>query len=194
MDEKCKKTSVLGKIFSWIGIIFCVILAPILITNGALIIKGYTNPDKVPSLLGKYPMIVMTDSMYPEIEGGDLIFGREVGASTVKVGDIISFYDPASSGKTVVTHRVTKIEFTNSGLYFTTKGDANNAEDVVKVPESKLVGIYESKIKGIGRVAMFMQTPLGIFVCIICPLLLLVAWSFINSKIKQENKGKFMRE
>ena len=81
-----------------IGIIFCLILLPILIVNITLIAKSYIHADEVPSVGGKFPMIVLTDSMYPEIESGDLIICNTAEAEEIAEGDVISFYDPMGNG------------------------------------------------------------------------------------------------
>ena len=60
------------KILTVIGTILCIILLPILIINCTLIVKSYTS-EEVPDVGGYLPLIVLTDSMYPVIESGDLI-------------------------------------------------------------------------------------------------------------------------
>jgi signal peptidase len=56
------------KILNIVGIALCVILIPILIMNCVLIVKGLVNEDEVPGVFGRTPLIVLTDSMYPEIK------------------------------------------------------------------------------------------------------------------------------
>ena len=73
-----------------VGTILCIILLPVLVINVTLIVKSYVNTDEVPTLGGYCPMIVLTDSMFPEIEKGDLIICRTIDADKVKVGDVIS--------------------------------------------------------------------------------------------------------
>ena len=71
--EKTKeKASLTHNILTVVGTVMCVILLPILIINLILIVKSFTNADEVPSVGGVFPLIVLTDSMYPEIESGDL--------------------------------------------------------------------------------------------------------------------------
>ena len=67
-----QKASPLHKVLTVIGTVLCIILIPILIINCTLIIKSFTS-EEVPSVAGKLPLIVLTDSMYPVIESGDLI-------------------------------------------------------------------------------------------------------------------------
>lgn len=165
-----------------IGTILCIILLPILIINLTLIVKSYTNADEVPSVGGYFPMIVLTDSMDPEIQSGDLIFCHTVEAEAVQVGDIISFYDPMGSGSTVVTHRVMEIKDEGTGRSFITKGDNNNTEDQMPVQAEDVIGLYKSRIAGAGNIAMFMQTTPGLIVCVILPMILLIGWDVLRRK------------
>lgn len=170
------------KILFIIGTILCIILLPILIINLTLIVKSYTNADEVPSVGGYFPMIVLTDSMDPEIQSGDLIFCHTVEAEAVQVGDIISFYDPMGNGSTVVTHRVMEIKDEGTGRSFITKGDNNNTEDQMPVQAEDVIGLYKSRIAGAGNIAMFMQTTPGLIVCVIVPVILLIGWDVLRRK------------
>lgn len=172
------------KIMTVVGTILCLLLTPILVINCTLIVKSYTNKDAVPSFGGMMPMIILTDSMYPEIEAGDLIICKETTPLSVQVGDIICFFDPAGNGTSTVTHRVMEVSTDdNGGLCWITKGDANNAEDQVKVPADKLVGMYSLRIAGAGNIAMFMQTTQGLIICVVCPILLLIAYDVMRRKM-----------
>ena len=189
-DQKAEASSLKNNILTVIGTVLCVILLPVLLINITLIIKSYTNADEVPSVGGYLPLIVLTDSMYPVIESGDLIICHTIEGDEVKVGDVISFFDPAGNGTSIVTHRVTEVTQDNNGLAFRTKGDANNVEDSLLVPEDSLVGIYKSRIGGAGNVAMFMQTSTGLIVCVVLPLVLLVGYDVIRSKAYESKKQK----
>lgn len=184
-----EKTSTSHKVFSAIGIVLCVILVPILIVNITLIIKSNTNKDEVPSVGGYFPMIVLTDSMYPDIKSGDLIICHTARAGDVKVNDVISFFDPAGNGTSIVTHRVIEIVNEDGKLSFRTKGDNNNTEDKDLVPAEKLVGVYKTRIPGAGNIAMFMQTTAGLVVCVILPIILLVGYDIIRRRL-YEKKNK----
>jgi len=177
-----KKASSKQKLLTIIGIVLCVILLPVLIINLTLIAKSYINADEVPSVGGKFPMIVLTDSMYPVIESGDLIICNTAEAEEISVGDVISFYDPMGSGTSVVTHRVLEVMNEGGEISFRTKGDNNNAEDTVAVPAENLIGIYKSRIPKVGHVAMFMQTTPGLIVCCVCPILLLVGYDVLRRR------------
>lgn len=178
-----EKTSVSHKVFSVIGIVLCIILTPVLIINITLIIRSSTNKDEVPSVGGYLPLIVLTDSMYPEIKSGDLIICHTIDAGDVRENDVIAFFDPAGNGTSVVTHRVVGIENEDGKLFFRTKGDNNNTEDRDPVPSENLVGIYKTRIPGAGNIAMFMQTTTGLIVCVVLPVILLVGYDIIRRRL-----------
>lgn len=189
--QEKEKNSLGHKILTGIGIILCVILIPILVINCTLIIKSYTNKDQVPSISGIFPMIILTDSMYPEFESGDLIICNTAEPEEIKVGDVICFYDPEGNGTATVTHRVQEVVTDDEGnLAWITKGDANNTEDLPTVPAKNLIGVYKTRLKGLGKVAMFMQTTQGLIICVICPIILLVAYDVIRRRAYEKSKKK----
>ena len=78
------------------------------------------------------PIAVVSNSMFPLFERGDVAIIEQIDKeelNKINVGTIIKYQ---ASGYYVI-HRVTKIEETDDGLLFTTKGDNNNAEDSDKV-------------------------------------------------------------
>ena len=170
------------KVWNIVGIVLCVLLIPMLIVNLVMIVNSFIHEDKVPGFFGYTPMIVLTDSMVPEIYGGDLVICTDIAPEDVKVGDIISFFDPMSTKGTVVTHRVIDITNQNGKIYFKTKGDANNAEDYKPVPAENLVGEYQFRIAGVGKVLMFMQTTLGLVVCVGVPLVALITYELLRRR------------
>lgn len=177
-----EKPSISHIVFTVIGVVLCLILIPVLIINITLIIKSTADKDKVPSVGGFLPLIVLTDSMYPEIKSGDLIICHTIAAEDVKEEDIISFFDPVG-GSSVITHRVETIVEKDGKLFFETKGDHNNIEDADLVPAENLVGVYKMRIAGAGNIAMFMQTPTGLIVCVVLPVLLLVGYDIIRRRV-----------
>ena len=183
-----EKGNLTHNILTVVGTVLCVILVPILIINITLIIKSFTNKDEVPSVGGIFPLIVLTDSMYPEIESGDLIINKTIDPEEVKNGDVISFFDPAGNGTTIVTHRVVGITSEDGGIAFRTKGDYNNTEDKLSVPGEDVVGVYVARIPNAGHVAMFMQTTTGLIICVVLPIILLVAYDVIRRRIYEKNK------
>ena len=186
MNYKQEKSN---KFLTILGTVLCIVLVPILIINCTLIAKSVLNKDEVPSIGGYMPLIVLTDSMYPTIESGDLIICHTEDANDIEKGDIISFFDPAGSGSSIVTHRVIEVTSQDGQVAFKTKGDGNNTEDQMLVPADKLVSVYQTRIPGAGNVAMFMQTTPGLIVCVVLPLCLILGYDFVRrSKYEKAQK------
>lgn len=189
MSQTKEKSGARHKAQTVIGIILCIILIPILILNISLIIRSFTDPDEVPSVGGYLPMIVLTDSMYPQIQSGDLIICHTEDPEDIQVGDVISFFDPAGNGTSVVTHQVIEITEKDGQIAWVTQGIANNAADFLPVPAEKLVGVYRSRIPNLGNVVLFMQTTTGLIVCVVLPILLLVGFDILRRR-KYEKKSQ----
>lgn len=192
--KKKVKHTPLDRVLTAIGAVLCVVLLPILIINCTLIVKSLMYSDEVPSVGGIFPLIVMTDSMYPEIQSGDLIICRTADADEIEVGDVIAFFDPTGESTSVITHRVTEVTEADGVVSFHTKGDANNVEDTVVATEADLVGVYRFRIAGAGNVAMFMQTTTGLIVCVICPILLLIIYDVVRRRIYERGRRESTEE
>jgi signal peptidase len=183
-----KKVTIAHCIWTVVGVILCIILVPMLILNLTLIVKSYTNSSEVPSVGGYLPMIVLTDSMYPNIQSGDLIICHTVDPEEVEIGDTIAFFDPAGNGTSVVTHQVIDVVKEEGELQFQTKGINNNAADASLVPADNLVGEFQFRIAGAGNIAMFFQTTTGLIVCVVIPLILLVAYDIVRRRMYEKSK------
>ncbi len=179
-----------------ISIICIIILLPILFINGVILINSWVNPDKIPSFFGWKPFIVLSGSMETEIYSGDIVVVKEVNPYSLKKGDVIAF----KSGDVVITHRIVEVENEDGILKYVTKGDNNNTEDRERVLGTDVEGIYKFKISKLGNLAMFIQTPIGMLVCLSIPLLLLIIIQvFENKKNKkyveeEENKHRKMEK
>ena len=129
-----------------------------------------------------------------KIVSGDLIIIKSAKPEDVKIGDVISFFDPESGGTAVVTHRVIALEVdekTGALVSFRTRGDNNNTADLVSIPAKNLVGIWTGKvIGGAGSVAMFLQSTPGLILCIAVPIVLLVGYEVLRRRKYDQSKKK----
>ncbi len=122
----------------------------------AIIVKKIINKQEVPFITNTKAYIVLSGSMEPEINIGDIVITTDVKQEDIKVGDIISF----EKGNMMVTHRVTEIEEENGIVTYKTKGDNNNAEDLGVITYDDIVGKYNSKIPKLGHLVLFIQQNL----------------------------------
>jgi len=171
-----------GRILSSIiGILICVVLLPVLIMNLTIVIKSYLDPEEIPDFFGIKPFVVVTGSMAPEIDGGDLVITKVLDPGTLQEGEIISFKD----GRAVITHRIIELSETEEKEpAFVTKGDANNAADENLVEHSQVEGIHLFTIPRLGNLALFMQTPIGMLVFIGIPLCGFILYDIIRRRLQ----------
>ncbi len=189
VENNTEKTSTSQKVLTVVGIVLCVILVPMLIVNCTLIVKSWINEDEAPDFAGVVPLIVLTDSMYPDIKSGDLIFVSSVNATELQVGDVISFYAEEGNYAEIWTHKIIGIYENGGKLEFETQGVNNPTPDSNYRSEDYLVGKYTGvRLAGFGNVAMFMQTVPGLIVCVAMPIVLLVGYDLIRrKKYEKEN-------
>ncbi len=95
----------------------------------------------------KYKMIaIATNSMSPTYRRGDAVVYEKINVKDLKVGDVLAF----QTSNVVVTHRIVKIWHQGDAYYFTTKGDNNNTEDIIRPREENVLGKVDYIIKYIG--------------------------------------------
>ena len=178
------------KTLTIIGIVLCVILVPILIVNCTLIIKSFINKDEVPDFAGVVPLIVLSDSMYPEIKKGDLIIAKATDINDIAVGDVISFYAAEDDYTTIWTHKVIEVIEENGEVKFRTQGINNPTPDGKLREADRIVGKWNNfRIAGAGNLAMAMQRPGGLIVCVVVPILLFVGYDIIRRKMYEKGKA-----
>jgi signal peptidase I len=82
-----------------------------------------------PHLLGYRTLTMLTSSMSPEIDPGDVVVVTPIEVSEVTEGMVITYHQPVED-HSVVTHRVVSVRAGADGsVQVRTKGDANTAID-----------------------------------------------------------------
>ena len=167
------------------GYLVCMFLALLFIINVTMIVKSYAFPGKVPDFMGYKPFIVLSGSMEPAIMAGDLIITKKIAPEKIAVGDVISF---RVEKDIVVSHRVTEIH-SEAGVTFLTKGDANVGLDAVEVQPETIEGIYIWRGAGLGRFALFLQTPIGMLLFVVTPLCLFIIYDITSRSRRFQKKS-----
>lgn len=148
-------------------------------------IRGMGQKDYIPGL-GPYKiMSVLSGSMSPTFNAGDVIVGKTINPHDLKQGDIITFRFENS----LTTHRVMNVINKDGKLLFKTKGDNNNVEDLEPVGNEKIISKYLFRVPLIGFVIMFMKGTAGVIsICFLITLSI-----FINAYKGRNKKGKKYR-
>jgi len=130
-----------------------------------------SSGNGVPSILGVRMFSIQTESMYPALLPGDLVFGRAVkDASELRRDDIIAYWTVISGERVLNTHRIHNIYDGGGYLIFETKGDNNTAADALTVHESEIVAKYSFRVGGLGKFFDYLQTGTGFFVVVVVPV------------------------
>lgn len=139
-------------------------------------------------LIGYQCYTVISPSMTPVYDVGDLIYVKEVNPNTIKAGDVITFI--VNEDLVVGTHRVVRVDAENQRFY--TKGDANEIEDQSPVHFNNVIGVPEFSIPKLGYVSDFVQNPPGMYITIGVGIILILAVFLPDmiGKKKEEEKGE----
>ena len=84
-----------------------------------------------PSIFGNKFFIVLTGSMSPTIQVGDLIVVKDINPEAIQANDVITFGSKSSDN--ITTHRVKEVLNDSGNISYITQGDANNVEDPIPV-------------------------------------------------------------
>lgn len=113
-------------------------------------------------IFGFQYVVILTNSMQPTINPGDLVITRPVSPSELHVGDIILYEVHLGNATYKITHRIVAIRTDKNGrYYFLTKGDNRKYTDPWRVYPEQVVGRVILVIPGLGRVWYY--TPIIVF-------------------------------
>lgn len=133
------------------------------------------NKKEGNGLFGYKFFIVLSDSMKPDFQSGDIIISKADIDTGLGKNDIITFssIDPASYGE-IITHRIvgnTEHEFKPA---FITQGSNVDEPDQYPVPEDKVIGRYLFAIPKAGYLFQFLKSPMGYILLIFTPFFFLI--------------------
>lgn len=140
-----------------------------------------TSGHGVPSVFGVSMLSIQTESMYPVLLPGDLIFDTPVkDAEDLRIGDIITYWTIINGERVLNTHRITGIYDGGDHLIFSTKGENNTLEDTLTVHEKEIVGKYAFRVPGVGKVIDYLQTSTGFLLVIVVPVFIFFLYHLIQ--------------
>jgi signal peptidase I len=104
---------------------------------------------------------ILTGSMAPSANPGDLYITRLVPASTLQVGDVIAINNQIIG--TYYSHRIHEMRIVNGALRIITKGDANESpdRDPFMISPVSEVSMTISLIPNIGQPMVYLNTVQG---------------------------------
>lgn len=166
---------------------FCTLIGTLML----LVVIAAAIPLSVPEFMGYEIYNVVSGSMEPTIPIGSIIYVKPSDPVDIEKGDIIAF----ESGDSIVMHRVIQNDVINGE--FTTKGDANAAEDINEVRYKNLVGVVAYHIPVLGQLLILYASSLG-KICMIsfaaCGALLNILASRFSDYLKYEREEERLKE
>ena len=173
-----KALNIIKSILVWTVVAFAVFMMVFTVFS----VNMFDRNDR--NVFGHKIYIVNSDSMAKtHFSAGDLIFVKEVDASTLKEGDVISFIsqNKDSFGK-IYTHMIrSKTYDANGKPGFVTYGTTTGTNDSVVVTYPYVMGKYVGHIDGVGNFFNFLKSTTGYIVCIFVPFMLLIIYHGVKT-------------
>ena len=162
-----------------------VLLTAVILCNLLLIASNIKEPNQMPAVWGIRPAIVLSGSMEPAFRAGDVILLKKTKTpEELEVGDVACYL---YSGK-ATTHRIIERFEADGKMRYIMKGDANNIEDRLAVDPEQIQGVWTGgRLPGLGRFLMFLQSTMGMFVFLICPLAALLSWDILKRRREERS-------
>lgn len=142
-------------------VVFLLVLAPLLVAA-------------VPQAVGaSHSYVVLSSSMTPTVEAGDMVIVDDRAPTAIEGGDIISYRAPEEE-KAIVTHRVVEVVKRDGKRLFRTKGDANEEVDPYLVSKEDLIGEVAFVIPYAGYFVQFAKSDMGLVALLVVPASILI--------------------
>ena len=124
------------------------------------VLVGLTLALAGPYVLGGRSFTVMSGSMEPAIDTGDVVVDETISPRTAKPGDVVTFPAPDGS-KRLITHRLRAVSEHGGQVRAETKGDANNTVERWQVPANGHIGRVVYRVPKIGYALATVISPRG---------------------------------
>lgn len=128
-------------------------IARVLVIGGLAVYTGLLLIAVAPVALGLRSTVVLTGSMRPAIEPGDVVLSSRVPVSMLRPGQVLLFDNPAHQG-VYLMHRY---ERPGPGGSIITRGDANRVEDSTPVPSRNVRGVPRLRVPWIGMPIVWLR-------------------------------------
>lgn len=121
------------------------------------------------------PLIVISGSMEPHIQVGDLVVDTPVDSKTLEVGDVVSL--PSTLTHDLVTHRIVSVAPSGDGYAITLKGDNNRFADALEYHVGAQVWAPKALLPGAGTVVERLMSPAVLLALLVSVLAVVgLAW------------------
>lgn len=177
MLKKITENPVLKLINNIVYVILFLIVASVLFV---VILQRASNNDI--ALGGIRIFNIVSESMVPKYNIGDVLVVKSIEPQNIKVGDDIAYIGQESTfNQKIVTHQVIKIDYENGEYIFHTKGIANILEDPL-VHQNQVFGKVVYKIWILSFISKILSNVYVVFFGIFVPIVILIFWTILKLK------------
>ena len=152
------------------------------------VVSGALALIVLPKLNDARPLTVLSGSMIPTFDPGDVVVVRDTDATSLEVGDVITF-QPLPDDPRLTTHRVEEVRYGVDGVSYVTQGDNNDAVDLEPVTPKQVRGEVWYVVPYVGYVSVWMAGGLlGSLVNLIAVGLLLYGGGFLVAGLLERRR------
>lgn len=150
----------------------------------------------IPNFFGYSMYVIVSPSMSPDLEIGDVIISKVYDGGELKEGQVVEYLGKSGSmaGK-IITHRIENISGEGEDRVIVTKGTANSEEDPPISPEDVIaVMVYKTVV--IGKIYSVLSTTAGFICLVLLPMVAMIIVEFVRLlfEVKGEKDEKDERE
>lgn len=143
-----------------------------------ILVQRFTNNG---SVFGYRVFTVATGSMAGVYDINDVIAVKNYDTNKLKVGDDVAYVgNKGEMQGLMITHRIVKIDKTDTGRIFTTKGVAAPLEDP-KITDDQIMGKVVGTIPIITQLNHIVKSQLGFFLLVFVPLVLIIVLEILQT-------------
>lgn len=121
--------------------------------GGMSLLVGLLALTLVPAALGWRSDVVLSGSMRPALDPGDVVVSSPVAVGEVEAGDVVIVTSAARPGRTLV-HRVDSVR---SDGTLVTRGDANRVTDSTTVAPDDVLGAGRLRVPVLGMASVWLH-------------------------------------
>ena len=152
----------------------------VLIVLFIILLKKIINKEEIPFVTNQNAYIVLTGSMEPKYNIGDVIIEKTIEEKDIKVGTVVTY--KIKKNKTI-THRVVEIVEEEGKTLYRLKGDNNNSPDKDLVNFNQIQGTILFKIDKIGIIIAKFSSGIGMVIIVV-----LIGMSYAHSSRSEEKR------
>lgn len=180
--KKKRVLKIIGNIIYYIAFLF------ILAILALVLIQRFSNNE---ISLGGYRMFnILTGSMEPDYEVGDVLISKYIEPKDIELGDDVVYKGKEKPFEDIiVTHRVVDLNEEEDGTYrFITRGTANDVDDPI-IDESQIYGKIIYKMKSFSLLSKAINNMYVFFFVIFIPVAVLLSIKILQ--VRSEKTGDY---